>query len=273
MTGYGSSLHTDVNNVPTSAELVAGIWQHNEKLVESLVHGAITDITQVTDPAAASATVLQVLRGILSVLVTEDAVAASGAKGFLAMAVRKDTVGADSADGDYAWLQVDPDGRLKVSGTQLEDDPHVSGARGGFMLAIRRDSPTSDAAAGDYHGLHVNALGHLRAITRSEEVDRLNSTSTALEQTRVVKTSAGKLYGGNGYTDLDGFVIIGNKASALSGTSDNFFCVIPVLAGKPFSFDYGAGRVCSTGISIGFSTTGPTWTAGGSRMWVDVQYE
>ncbi len=100
-----------------------------------------------------------------------------------------------------------------------------------------------------------------------------NSTTTALDNDGpVVKASAGTLYGFQGYADAAGFVQVHNKASA--PTSSNVpVIVIPVASGAAFSLDLGIrGRAFATGIAFGFSSTGPTYTDGGSHLWVDAQY-
>ncbi len=100
-----------------------------------------------------------------------------------------------------------------------------------------------------------------------------NATTTALDNDGpVVKGSAGTLYGFQGYCDAAGYVQVHNKASAPS-SSNVPVIVIPVASGAPFSLDLGLrGRSFSTGIAFGFSSTGPTYTDGGSHLWVDAQY-
>jgi hypothetical protein len=203
----------------------------------------------------------------------EDAVAGSGDTGVMALAVRKDTAGADAADGDYVALHVDSVGRLQVTGTQLEDAVAGSGDPGTFILAVRRDSATSGAAAGDYHELQVDALGRLRTIDATNEVRPSNSTTTALDNDGPVsKASAGVLYGFQGYCDAAGFVQVHDKASAPASTNVPVI-VIPIASGAAFSLQLGTtGRAFSNGIAFGFSSTGPTYTDGGSHLWVDAQY-
>jgi hypothetical protein len=142
-----------------------------------------------------------------------------------------------------------------------------------MALAVRRDSATSGAAAGDYHELQVDATGYLRTIDKLSEVTLSNSTTTALDNDGpVVKASAGTLYGFQGYSDAAGFVQVHNKASAPASTNVPVI-VIPIAAGAPFSLDFGVrGRAFSTGIAFGFSSTGPTYTDGGSHLWVDAQF-
>lgn len=156
---------------------------------------------------------------------------------------------------------------------KAEDAAATSGDTGVFALAVRRDAATSGAAAGDYHELQVDATGYLRTIDKLSEVALSNSTTTALDNDGpVVKASAGTLYGFQGYCDAAGFVQVHNKATA--PTSSNVpILVIPVASGAPFSLDLGVrGRAFSTGIAFGFSSTGPTYTDGGSHLWVDAQF-
>ena len=100
-----------------------------------------------------------------------------------------------------------------------------------------------------------------------------NATTTALDNDGpVVKASAGTLYGFQGYADAAGYVQVHNKASA-PASSNVPVIVIPVASGAAFSLDLGVrGRSFSTGIAFGFSSTGPTYTDGGSHLWVDAQY-
>lgn len=203
----------------------------------------------------------------------EDAAATSGDAGSFVLAVRRDTPTSGGAAGDYHELEVDSVGRLWVTGTFAEDAAATSGDYGHFMLAVRRDSATSGAAAGDYHELQVDATGYLRTIDKLSEVSLSSSTTTALDNDGpVVKASAGTLYGFQGYCDAAGFVQVHNKASAPASTNVPII-VIPVTANSPFSLDLGIrGRAFSTGIAFGFSSTGPTYTDGGSHLWVDAQF-
>jgi hypothetical protein len=156
---------------------------------------------------------------------------------------------------------------------KAEDAVAASGDTGVFILAVRRDSATSGAAAGDYHELQVDALGRLRTIADTSEVTPSNSTTTALDNDGpVVKGSAGTLYGFQGYADAAGYVQVHNKATAPASTNVPVIVIYLAAAGN-FSLDLGIrGRAFSTGIAFGFSSTGPTYTDGGSHLWVDAQY-
>lgn len=102
----------------------------------------------------------------------EDSAHVSGDVGSFMLAVRADVDGSlVSADGDYAPLQVDSNGRLKVAAEVtveagdaefLEDSAHVSGDAGIHMLAVRQDTLASSVSAdGDYASFKLNALGEL----------------------------------------------------------------------------------------------------------------
>jgi len=102
----------------------------------------------------------------------EDSAHTSGDTGLFALAVRND---ADASlvdtDGDYAPLQVDANGRLKVATVVsvepsdaefLEDSAHTSGDTGLHMLAVRQDTlAASTDTDGDYASLKVDADGEL----------------------------------------------------------------------------------------------------------------
>jgi hypothetical protein len=99
----------------------------------------------------------------------EDSAHSSGAKGSLSLVVRKDTPGSlVDADGDYAPLQVDDQGRLRVTGSIVldgqyaEDSVHTSGNIGIYNLAVRSDIPAiGSSASGDYASQTVDAYNRL----------------------------------------------------------------------------------------------------------------
>lgn len=99
----------------------------------------------------------------------EDSAHASGDTGTMTLVVRKDAAGSlVSTDGDYAPLQVDATGALRVTGggggTQYaEDTAHVTGDTGTLALVVRNDTPGALAgSSGDYAPLQVDATGRLR---------------------------------------------------------------------------------------------------------------
>lgn len=110
--------------------------------------------------------------GELSGTYDEDTAHTSGDAGMFMLAVRNDAnTSLVSADGDYAPLQVDADGRLKVSAEvtveagdaeYLEDTAHASGDAGIHMLAVRQDTLASSVSAdGDYASFKLNSVGAL----------------------------------------------------------------------------------------------------------------
>lgn len=102
----------------------------------------------------------------------EDSAHVSGDQGIQTLAVRNDTPGSlVSANGDYAPLQVDATGNLRVSGTITlggqfaEDSASASGDTGLFVLAIRRDTQgTQTSAAGDYSEIQTWSEGSVRTV-------------------------------------------------------------------------------------------------------------
>lgn len=104
----------------------------------------------------------------------EDAAHSSGDQGIQALAVRNDTEGSlVDTDGDYAPLQVDSLGRLRVIADldvanlseKAEDAAHSSGDIGDFVLAVRQDTLASSTSAdGDYAAFKVNAAGELYVV-------------------------------------------------------------------------------------------------------------
>lgn len=100
----------------------------------------------------------------------EDTAHVSGDIGAFILAVRNDIPGSlVNLDGDYAPLQVDATGALRVTSTggstvaQFgEDDPAASGALGIQFLAVRNDAAaTRTSADGDYSAIAVDAAGRV----------------------------------------------------------------------------------------------------------------
>jgi hypothetical protein len=100
----------------------------------------------------------------------EDSAHTSGDVGAFVLAVRNDAgTSLVSTDGDYAPLQVDATGALRISGDltsnseYAEDSVHTSGEVGAFILAVRADNQgTLSSASGDYDALQTQGDGLLR---------------------------------------------------------------------------------------------------------------
>lgn len=118
----------------------------------------------------------------------EDAPHTSGDIGSFALAVRHDAnTSMVSADGDYAPLQVDASGALKISGNittsftaeHNEDDPATSGDSGIFTLLVRQDTlAVSTSADGDYGAFKSNNLGELYVHDTSVLAQLVTANST-----------------------------------------------------------------------------------------------
>lgn len=141
-------------------------------------------------------------RLIISGRYLEDSAHTSGDAGIFVMAVANHTEGAlHSADGDYAALQVDSSGRLRViadvdinglPSEKLEDAAHSSGDSGMYILAVRSDSRPTNAntsATGDYASIFVNASGELwvkdadtlaQLVTIDSVLDTIKTDTAAL---------------------------------------------------------------------------------------------
>lgn len=101
----------------------------------------------------------------------EDAAHTSGDLGQQILAVRNDAgTSLVSADGDYAPLQVDATGALRVaadisvtSGSdKAEDAAHADGDIGTYVLGVRQDTLSASVSAdGDYGSLKLDSIGRL----------------------------------------------------------------------------------------------------------------
>lgn len=109
---------------------------------------------------------------------SEDAPATSGDTGVPILVVRRTAASAAvSADGDYAMLNCDDSGNLRVAvtggggGSQqfAEDAVAGNGDLGTLMLVVRKDvAGTTVSASGDYAALQVDANGYLRTTGLSD---------------------------------------------------------------------------------------------------------
>lgn len=134
----------------------------------------------------------------------EDSVHASGDKGQQILAVRRDAdTSLVSADGDYAPLQVDADGFLKVRGKitveagdaeYAEDSAHASGDAGLSMLAVRQDVLSSlVSATGDYANFKLDSLGRLYTTHQKQTLSAPAAASvTSTAATLIASPLAGR---------------------------------------------------------------------------------
>jgi len=245
--------------------------------------GAIDDAAEVNP--AASATVVALLKGLLSknsitalgLLKAEDAAAASGDAGVMMLAIRRDTPTSDAALGDYHALHVDALGRLRVVGTHPEDGVHTSGDYGNFVLGVGNTGRTALAANGDYTPLATGLAGeqfHAMVPEANSSWALSNSDSTALEASRVIKSSAGKLYK---------LRIVNTLGSAqyvhlFNSTTVPADATVPIVvgyvaAGAVLEMDFTQyGRLFSTGIAVSNSSTPAAKTIGAADCLFSAQY-
>lgn len=125
------------------------------------------------------------------------------------------------------------------------------------------------------NGMLVNLGANNDVVVSSLTVAaKTNSTSTAVEDDRIVKASAGTLYGGT-FTNANAstrFIQFHDSASAPADTAVPVIS-IPVQSGQTGTVDFGLlGRSFATGIYVCASTTQNTKTIAGNDHLFDVQY-
>lgn len=101
-----------------------------------------------------------------------------------------------------------------------------------------------------------------------------NSTSNALEASRVVKAGAGTLFGFSGFSNRGSsqFILVFDAlAVPAAGAIPVIVLTVPTVAN--FSYDGGfRGRAFHSGIVICNSSTAATLTIGSADCWFDAQY-
>ena len=101
-----------------------------------------------------------------------------------------------------------------------------------------------------------------------------NATTTAYATSKVVKASAGVLWGMTGYNSKTSAQFIQvHDATALPAEAAVPVIVFTVPAASNFALDYGShGRKFANGIVVCNSSTAQTKTIGSADIWVDAQY-
>jgi hypothetical protein len=126
----------------------------------------------------------------------EDSPAADGALGTLILVVRKDVEGTNvSANGDYATLQTDSLGRLRVAtgAGYSEDAVALDGDRGLFVLAMRHDADTTTVSAdGDYSAIQVDANGRVKVDNPRPSTGTPTSVANATSNTSLLAANSAR---------------------------------------------------------------------------------
>ena len=187
----------------------------------------------------------------------EDAAHSSGDTGNFMLAVRNDTEGSlVDTDGDYAPLQVDDQGRLRViadldftaGAEKAEDAAHSSGDTGNYVLAVRQDTlAASTSADGDYASFKVDSVGSL--YTKATDTDALLTTIDAVLDS--IKVDTGVIAGDT--TSIDATLTALSKAEDSAHSSgDQGIQMLAVRNDTPGSLvdadgDYGSLQLDATG--------------------------
>lgn len=155
-----------------------------------------SDGTLITHTTVGGIEALDVNIAQMSGQYAEDAAHGNGDLGNFILAVRSD---ADASlvdtDGDYAPLQVDENGRLKVVADievangfeKLEDSAHSSGDVGAYILGVIQGTLSASAADGDYGSIKTDLLGRTY-VTQAKQSGVYAAVSVADTATDIVGT-------------------------------------------------------------------------------------
>lgn len=166
---------------------------------------------------------------------------------------------------------------LRVSAAGLgkaEDAAHASGDTGVMALGVRRDTAAaSSGTTGDYEPLQTDSMGRLRVTSRHDPLSVTHMS--ALSDRQIVKASAGTLHGIVGYvaSGEDGWIQVHDATTLPADTAVPEISVFVAAASDHQAVNIPLpGHVCATGITLGWSTTGPTLTNGDNKMMVAAHY-
>lgn len=183
----------------TSADGDYGAFKSNAAgslyVVDTAANTSLSTI--ITNTGNTATNTASILAEIAALSYAEDTAHVSGDMGTMPLAVRNDTPGSlVNANGDYAPLQVDATGNLRVTGTvatatqYAEDSAAVSADMGNFFLGVRRDTTgTQTSASGDYSEIQTWSNGELKVV----DVANL----TILQQQVAVSTTAAQVPAAN----------------------------------------------------------------------------
>lgn len=183
----------------------------------------------------------------------------------------------DRGDGTSSWF-VRIRSAILERIVKAEDAAHASGDYGVMSLAVRRNTAAASSGSdGDYEPLQTDSTGRLRTLAKRDPSDALSvAHMAALGDDLVVKASAGTLHSIVGYvaSGEDGWIQVHDATSQPSDSAvpELSFFVAAADADQAVNVPL-PGHVCATGITIVWSTTGPTLTNGDDKMMVAAYYE
>lgn len=145
----------------------------------------------------------------------------------------------------------------------------IAGVLNVFPLG-RYNASTITLNDGEYRGFQLDPNANLKVNPGYLVLSR--SSSSALEASRVVKNSSGDLFRVKGYSTAAGFIQVHNSAAVPAAAAVPIVS-FAVAANANFEEDYAdLPYNFSTGITVVFSSTQATYTAGTASVWFEVGY-
>lgn len=179
----------------------------------------------------------------------EDAAHTTGDPGLQILAVRNDVEGSlVSTDGDYAPLQVDASGRLRViadldvgiNAEKAEDSAHITGDIGNFILAVRSDAKASTAGTdGDYAALIQDADGDLYVsdTVAQGSLATIDTSLNNIEADMAAISNVEDAVHGSGDSGIMALVVRSDAKASTAGTDGDYAALIQDADGDLYVSD------------------------------------